>query len=316
MGRRVLIVIAIAALLTYAAVGWAVYRGREWVRLAAAEISDESKPWQEVERPATSFDVAAGRRLVIENRRGNVQVLPGSGEVTVEAIVSVRADTAAQAHRLAKPVTISGKPEGADAFRITVSRVRDDLRARTDLVVHAPADLPVEIAASLGDVEVSDREAAVTVTNRAGNIEVRRGRGDVTIGNSAGNITISSVRGRVKTTVSAGEIEMHDLYGPVEARCSAGNVFLTAVESDDINASASMGNVDIRLTRPFSGRLAARTSAGNVTIAIPRGSRCRVETDVSLGQTNASLPDSITAGNPPGLITASSSMGNVEITEE
>jgi len=316
MGFKVLVTIAIVALLTYAAVGWAVYQGREWVRIAAAEINEEVKPWQEVQRPTQSFDVAAGRRLVIENGRGDVKVLPGLGAVTVEAVVSVKADTAAEARRLAKPVTISGTPEGADAFRITVSKARDDLRARTDLVVHAPADLPVEIMASLGDVHVSDRNAAVTVTNRAGNIEVRRGRGDVTIGNSAGNITISSVRGRVKATVSAGEIEMHDLHGPVEARCSAGNLRLASVESDRVDASASLGNVDLRLTRPFSGQLTARTSTGNVTIAVPRGSRCRVETDVSLGQTNASLPDSVTAGNPPGLITASSSMGNVEITEE
>jgi hypothetical protein len=313
MYRKLLIAFAIVLVLTYGLVAWAAYQSRKWVKMVVAEMEAEGKPWQEVGRQTKSFTVPTGRRVILENERGDVTVLPGGGEIRVEAVSYVSAETAAEARQKAKPASISGAQLGGDAFRIMVSTSRHGLRAKTDLTVRVPKGAALEVRHDLGDVSVSGMEAAVSAKSSAGNVRVEECRGPVTITNTAGNTEVRSVRGDATVSSSAGEISLHDIRGCARARGTAGNISMDEIRGDTIEAATSAGNVEIHLPGRFAGRLKAESSAGNVSVVVPRDARCRVRAHTSLGSVHNSLPAEVTAGDPPGLIEVSVSMGNVQI---
>lgn len=314
MYRKLLIAFAAVCLLTYVVAGWAVWKGREWAKLAVAEMEAEGRPWHEVGRQTQSFVVPAGRQLMLENQRGRVTVRPGGREVTVEAVSYVRAKTAAAARHSAKPTSLTGSLVTGNAFKIVVVQPTNDGHSKTDLVVHAPAALPLHVRASAGDVSVTEMEATVLINDTAGNAEVRKCQGPVTVVCSAGNAEVASVRRGVTVSCAAGNVHLRDIRGAIKVECSAGNASLRDLRSDCVQASSSAGNIDINFIEPFQGTLRADARAGNISIAIPQASRCRVRADSDLGQVRNSLPPEVTSGDPPGLIEAYASAGTVEIT--
>lgn len=311
--RRLLIAFALLSLLVYALLAWGAWASRDFVKLAWGEIESEGKPWQDLGRETKTFSVPAGRRLVVTNVRGDVKITPGGNEVVVDAVYSARGETLAAAKRRAPSLSLIAAPQGDDTFRLSCPAA-DDRRLKCDLTLRLPPHQEVQLDTVAGNLEVSGLKAAVSIANRAGNVRVARCDGPISVTNSAGNTEVATARQAVTVTSSAGEIVLRDLRGSVNATNSAGNIELRDAKSDAIHLANSAGNIEVTLSHPFTGQLTARTRAGNVAISLPRSSRCRVETRASLGQITNSLPAEVTAGDPPGLIDASASMGNVEIT--
>jgi len=313
MRPKLVITFVIVFALVYGGMVGLKWLDRHWVEVAKTQLSDLGLPWQRVGAASKSFAVPAGRKLVIESSYGDVTILGGGRGVTVEATRYVRAETARDARGKAKPPTLSGEIAG-EAFKIATDRPSGGFGVKTDLVVHLPAGMALAIEARTGKVTVSGLTAAVKVAVTAGEVEVKHGRGAVNVHAGAGNVTITDVRGAVTADAGTGEITLDEITGPIAATCRAGNVTLHRTQSDRIVATSSVGNVDVSPGKPFSGTLKAHTGTGNVTVSLPNGSRCRVKTDVGMGQIQNSLPPEVEAGHPPGLVEASSSMGNVDVT--
>jgi hypothetical protein len=314
MFRKIIIVLAVLSLIVYGLIAWGIWRSAPFVRHAIARVNASGRPAIEVGRVTQSFALGTRTHLIVNAPGDKVQVRPGKA-LRVTAVQYAYPEPGQPTPRPKHPLRVDGAEAGPTEFRVSVERESgyETHDLRTDLVIEAPPAVSVEVHAEEGDVDITDRTGAVSVSSGAGNVTVTRGRGPVTVENSAGNVTVTSSQGAVTVHLSAGNVIIHDAVGALRLSNRAGNIELQNVRSTDIEADNSMGNIDIALSSPFTGRLVAHNSMGNVTVSLPRASRVRVETHAGMGDTENSLPAEVTHGNPSGKLEVSTSMGNVEL---
>lgn len=115
----------------------------------------------------------------------------------------------------------------------------------------------------------------------------------------------------VDARTGAGDVTVVELAGKIDVRTGAGDVTATAVESAEIDAKSSAGNVGVDCAA-VPRKVKADSDAGDVDVLLPRGDETyRVKADTEFGEpvveVNAAGPDS------DGSITAHSSAGDVTV---
>lgn len=119
--------------------------------------------------------------------------------------------------------------------------------------------------ASSGNINFSVAEGTRKFETTSGNIRVLGGAGDSDFTASSGNITIEKASGHIEAEASSGEIRVLEANGGGRLETSSGNITLELASlTEDLDVSASSGNVRVSLSDNASFNFTADASSGNI----------------------------------------------------
>lgn len=188
-------------------VGSAVYSAhRHGVRFGVRGLEMFGQPY---DFPVSAArEVGEVRRVVFENRRGNLRVTGSdTNEIRADGHKTVRALSRGDADRAHRNTTLEISVEGDSAFvRTNQERISEDLRMSVDLEVTVPRGVRVEMRGRSGDYEVTDL---------AGDVEIAADRADVRLTRIGGNVRAELRRSDL--------VRALDLKGNLDLRSARGN---------------------------------------------------------------------------------------------
>ena len=196
-------------------------------------------------------------RIEIETQAGDLHVTGAPGATAAEA----RGKACASGDDMLEGITL--EMERADkVLRITSKTPAGSMLrmfgrasyARLDLYITIPANLPVTLVDTSGDLEVAG-VAALDLKDDSGDILVHDIARDVTIDDDSGDLTVTNVKGNVTLKDRSGDIKVRNVGGTVEVTSdTSGDIDVQEVahglivrsdSSGEINFSGVHGNVEI-----------------------------------------------------------------------
>jgi hypothetical protein len=193
-----------------------------------------------------TVNAAGATTLKIDARAGQLRVT-GRTDITE---VRVRGTARASSRGLLADIKLEAVRNGNE---VTVRAILPDYhdtnwntQALLDLVIEAPATLPLDINDSSGDMTIENVAAKTRIEDSSGNIRVRDAGGDLWIDDSSGGIDIRGVKGSVDIDEdSSGEIEIYDVTGSVRVgRDSSGSIDVSRVGGDFVVEHDGSGSID------------------------------------------------------------------------
>ena len=209
-----------------------------------------------------SIDTTGAARIEIMARAGDLVVRPASGPVLT---AGGRACASNQA--FLDQTQLHARREG-DVVQVHV-QVPDEMKgigllyASLDLTVSVPAELPVVVTDSSGDMTL-ESVRVVKVLDSSGDISARGLKGDVEIEDSSGDIRVEDAAGMVRVTDSSGDVVIR----------GAGGVHVPLDSSGDIVVERIAG--DVRIDRDSSGDIRITGVGGNVEVLADGSGEVRV----------------------------------------
>jgi hypothetical protein len=228
----------------------------------------------------TTFAIAAGARVEIENYAGDVIVRTWDrNEVRV---VASRSDPNRVQIRTTDAVARieSGGPRGA-------SRI-------VDYEVTIPATAALRVSGPFANVSIDGAGADLTVETVRGDVRVRGGNGQISLRSVEGLVSLTDARGRISLYSVNDDIRGTRLDGVITAEAISGDVVLAGITSSAVSASTLNGLLRYEGTIQDQGRYALTTHNGNLTIVIPESTNAAVSVATFNGSIDSDLPVSIT----------------------
>lgn len=217
-----------------------------------------------------SVSAEGAERIVIRARAGDLDVRAGAGsEVTARGVAC------AEKSRRLDDIQLITERSG-DVVRVIVeipdtSGWNDS--AWMDLDVDVPANVPVEIEDSSGDMDVRGVRLA-RIDDSSGDVDLRDTSGDLRIDDSSGDVYLTGHKGDVTLDDSSGDLRLKDIEGSVmvdndssgdiSAQRVTGSVMVRRDSSGDIRVSDVGGDFEVR--RDGSGDIDYRDVRGRVDV--------------------------------------------------
>jgi DUF4097 and DUF4098 domain-containing protein YvlB len=174
---------------------------------------------QQYDYPVSARGSAAGvKRIVFENRRGNIRLTGGDGdEVTVTGHKLVRAFNQGDADRTNRMTPVEVVLQGDRILvRSNQERTPSNQRIAIDLEVMAPRNVIVESKNASGDYDIS---------NVTGSVDLGSDRSDVRLSNIGGNVRVElgrsdvvravNIKGNVELQGRGSDVELENIEGQV-----------------------------------------------------------------------------------------------------
>ena len=192
------------------------------------------------------------QRVEVFARAGDLTVRPSTG---AEVVASGKA--CASNEKYLEQTQVRMRREG-EVVQVVV-QVPDEMKgiglfyATLDLTVEVPADLPVQVTDSSGDVSI-DGVRVVRVTDSSGDIEAHGLPADIEIDDSSGDIRVENAAGRVKVVDSSGDFVVRgarevlvqsDSSGDIDVEEISGGVRIESESSGDVVISRVGGSVEV-----------------------------------------------------------------------
>jgi hypothetical protein len=218
-----------------------------------------------------TLDLTGIERVEISARAGDLEVRPGSG---TDLQAGGRACASSQALLDESQVLVRRNAGVAEV----VVQLPEEMKgigifyAALDLQVTVPADLPIRIVDSSGDIDL--RDVNVTqLTDSSGDIVARGLKGDVEINDSSGDVRLNDTRGMVTITDSSGDIVIDgardvvvpvDSSGDIDIQRVSGSVRIERDSSGDVSIS-DVGR-DVEVLADSSGEVRVARVQGSVRV--------------------------------------------------
>ena len=127
-----------------------------------------------------------------------------------------------------------------------------------------------------------------------------------------GNATAVGTTGDVTLTTSGGSLSAEGVSGELTLNTDGGDITATAISAARVSAGSSGGNITVVFTS-VPANVKVNTDGGNITIVVPPGStHYHLTEHTDGGTTSARVP---TDSSSPNVITATSSGGNISVSE-
>src|SRR5829696_5240135 len=153
---------------------------------------------QDYEAPRNATVNASGATLLRIDARAGMLRVTGRADITE---VRVRGTARASSRDLLEDIKLEATRNGNEVeIRVVMPEQHDsgwNWQALLDLVIEAPATLPLDIDDTSGDMTIESVAAKIRIEDTSGNIRVRDAGGDVWISDSSGGIYVSGVKGSV-----------------------------------------------------------------------------------------------------------------------
>lgn len=222
---------------------------------------------------SAAIDTTDAKRIVIEARAGDLDVRGVAG-TQIKARGTACAD----------------KSRDLDEVRIVTERHGDEVRviaeipetswndsAWLDLKIEVPADVPLEIHDSSGDMDVRGATLA-RLDDSSGDVNLHDTRGDFTADDSSGDFYLTGHHGDVTVSDSSGDLRLRDVEGSVLVeRDSSGDISADRISGSVVVRSDSSGDIrvsdvggDFEVGRDGSGDIDYRDVRGRVDVPTDR----------------------------------------------
>ena len=124
----------------------------------------------------------------------------------------------------------------------------DDFDARyayMDVDLALPANIPLEVKDSSGDITIDD-VSATRVDDSSGNIRIYHNQSSLKVRDSSGDILVRDLKGDVEVSDSSGDIDIRQIVGSVQIpRDSSGGIDIETVTGEVTIGSDGSGNIEI-----------------------------------------------------------------------
>jgi hypothetical protein len=179
-------------------------------------------------------------------------------------------DTAeAQQALAASRIEVTGDSASTE-FRAIAPESRDGFGARADLELIVPADLSLDLIATLGHLVVHGPCATASLDTRYGDVRVDAIDGDVRARSSSGDLDLSAVGGAVDAETAYGDVTVRACRGAtVRAQSSSGDIAVSDGGEARYELGSRYGDVTLR---GGSGALDADTASGRIDVSRFTGS--------------------------------------------
>jgi len=205
----------------------------------------------------TTFAVAAGARLKVNNHSGTIQVTSWD-----RPEVRVRAEHGSR-----------------DVVRINAQGAVVSIRADRDRGMPSFVEYEITVPRSMA-VDLDGVETDMTVEGVGGDLSASSVEGDITVRSAGGSVTINSVegdlivdggRGRVAVSGTDGDVTVTGARGEISVETVEGDVTLENVESANVDVSTVDGDITYRGTVQNDGRYRLTSHDGDITLGAPAG---------------------------------------------
>lgn len=221
---------------------------------------DYSRNWQ-----ADPVAVKAGEQLVIDNRVGRVELLPGDGDVVqVSAVI---------------------QSPGHGPARELVDKLNPGIRRENGRVLVTVPQVPDTDSGLTGYI-VTDFK--ITVPDGV-HVQVQSGTGRVIAQNMDINLAI---------TGTTGSIELNNIGGNVEARNNTGRLEVLD-PGGDLIAETNTGSIKVASSKPLNGQYNLKSNTGKISLMMPKNSDLVMEARSATGRVSVlGLPDDRSKSGP------------------
>ena len=261
------------------------------------------------QRADTVIRVSRGARLEISGRMTSDLVINtwDRDEVSVVSPSPVQVTTTAGLVRLEAANGRGGRGRGG---------------GQSDYQVTVPRWMPINVPNARGDVTVEGSEADVNVESQSGSVRVIGGRGQVSAHSTSGSVRVENVEGNVDAYSVSQSVRIIGVTGNVRAESTNGSITLERVNTRNLVASSTNGNIDFDGPIQNDGVYRMTTHNGRVSMVIPENANATVTVSSFNGRYSASFPIQVTGmgpdrrmrftiGNGSARVEASSFNGNI-----
>lgn len=233
-----------------------------------------------VQRTDTTFAVAPGTRIEIENIAGDVVVRTWDrNEVRVVAEHSDRDQVV---------VHVTGS-----VARIA-TRARMGIGRGADYHVTVPANAAIRVSGQHVDVDIQGARGDVDVQTVRGDVQVVGGKGRITLRSVQGAISLRDASGTIRiNTVNEG-ILLRGVEGDILLEAVNGNILLEDIRSANVEAGTVNGSVTFSGSVRDDGRYILVTHNGDVTFHLPESANATVSIVALNGEVDLAFPIALT----------------------
>lgn len=262
-----------------------------------------------------NFNVHPGGTIIIDTDIGDIKVVSGAANVSVDVNRHAKTMSRSHADELFKDFEVTFAQEGND---VRVS-ARDHhptswFHWNSDLDVHFVVNVPsqynVDLKTSGGDIAVSDLNGQVKAKTSGGNVSLGRINGLVDAHTSGGDVSLAGSHASALLSTSGGDIKVGDAGASLNVRTSGGSIDIRHAASDlkahtsggsieigdaagTIDASTSGGSIRARLSAQPRADSKLETSGGGITIHVAQHVSLDVDAHTSGGDVASDLPVTI-----------------------
>ncbi|HJQ21938.1 MAG TPA: DUF4097 family beta strand repeat-containing protein [Gemmatimonadaceae bacterium] len=246
------------------------------------------------------------------DKRGNVSLSVGSGEIIVRAWnrdqVQVRARSERSTIRM-----------DASSMRLTLdlSRPRGG-DTRFELMV--PVGVRISARATNGDISITGTKGGVEARTQSGDLTVEDVADMIDLGSLSGDIQARGLVGNIDISAVSGDVTVHDAKGDVEATSVSGDIDLRSVVARYVRAKSTSGDVTYDGTIDSTGRYELGSHSGSVEITIPQGAGAQMSVSTYTGTIESDFPITLQPGDhglgPSKRFTFQIGKGDARVTAE
>ena len=234
---------------------------------------------EQTEKVSHTFKIGGNGELQVANWIGDITITRGGGnEVRVEAVKTARARTEEQARELLPGVRVEFNERGGRAEVKTIYSTDQSGRANqrnshvaVAYTITAPQGTRINVSTLTGNVKVTGIKGELSLVSLSGNVGVFEGARVSKATSTSGNVEIRGLQSDVHLEASStsGDIMVAQSKAPrMELVTISGSVTIDNVQSDQIEASSTSGDLNIAFPFAKSGRYELNSLSGNVRIAL------------------------------------------------
>ena len=163
-----------------------------------------------------------------------------------------------------------------------------------DLVVTAPAWIPLDLSGVNTHVTVVGARGPIAVETVQGEVDVEGGAGLVTLQSVQGSVALKGAKGRLEVHSVNENVSVSNSSGEVTAETVNGDITLSRVDASSVMSSSVNGELVYDGTVRNGGRYAFSTHNGDITITVPEGSNAAVSVSTFNGEFASEFPVTLT----------------------
>jgi DUF4097 and DUF4098 domain-containing protein YvlB len=232
----------------------------------------------------TTFAVAQGTRLKVENQGGDISVKGWDrNQVRVQA---------SHSRRTRVDIRLSGAVLSleAEAERGPANMV--------DYEITIPAWMALDLEGMYAMVTIEGTRAPISVETLEGDITVKGGAELVKLTTVQGRVSVSGARGRIEINSVSEDIEGSDLSGDIIAESVSGDISLRRIDAKSVEVQTVSGELLFDGRIVDGARYSLLTHSGDIAVTVSEGSNATISTAIGSGEVSASF--SLPASDRPG----------------
>lgn len=226
--------------------------------------------------PDTTFAVRRGQRLEVSAHAGSVQLRSWNRDA-VRVVIRSDDDAELDVHARGDRVSVDASGRHGTPVEAAVE-------------VSAPAWIPVSVHGVDLDITIAGAGAAVSAETVHGDVVVQGGAGLVTLTSVEGTIRLRGARARMQVSSVNDDVEIASSSGDVTVTTVNGDLNLTAIESENVDASTVNGDIGFSGPIRSGGRYRLSSHNGDLTMAVAEGTSAVMNIATFSGDFEAGFP--------------------------